>query len=141
MKVSLLISAVSVFVLAAAAPAFAHHSTAMFDNKKSVTVTGAVREFSYVNPHSWLVVVAETVDGKPAGPGVVWSFEMANPSSLLRQGIKKSAFMPGDKVTVSGSPMIDGRTAGNWTAATKQDGQVFRSPYGQTPPPAPPAPK
>ena len=41
---------------AAALPAIAHHSGAMFDDKKEVTVTGVVKEFQYTNPHSWMLV-------------------------------------------------------------------------------------
>ena len=33
-----------------AVPAFAHHSGAMFDDKKDVTLTGTVKEFQYTNP-------------------------------------------------------------------------------------------
>lgn len=139
MKISFFATAVSAFVLTATA-AFAHHSTAMFDNKKSVMVMGAVKEFQYINPHSWLLITAESVDGKPVTAGTVWSFELGNPSSLLRQGIKKSSFMPGDKITVVGSPMLDGRPAANMNAATKGDGKSFLSPYAPNPV-APPVPK
>ncbi|MGZ3276158.1 MAG: DUF6152 family protein, partial [Caulobacteraceae bacterium] len=33
----------------AAAPAFAHHSFAMFDNQKNVTLEGTVKEFQWTN--------------------------------------------------------------------------------------------
>jgi hypothetical protein len=47
--------------------AHAHHSPAMFDGSKRLTLTGTVREFQWTNPHSYiqLVVKAEkTVDGR-----------------------------------------------------------------------------
>ena len=37
---------------AIAAPAFAHHSFAMFDSDKTVTVKGTVKELEWTNPHS-----------------------------------------------------------------------------------------
>jgi hypothetical protein len=42
-----------------AVPALAHHSFAMFDAEKTVTVKGVVREFEWVNPHSWLRVTLQ----------------------------------------------------------------------------------
>jgi hypothetical protein len=110
-----------------AAPAMAHHSAAMFDQTKEVSIQGTVKEFQYTNPHSWLMVVAPGTDGKD----VEWGFEAEGPSTLLRAGIKKSSLNPGDKVTVKAHPMKDGRPAGQWMNATKADGTVL------TPRPAP----
>jgi Family of unknown function (DUF6152) len=41
-------------VLTAPVAALAHHSAAMFESVKTVTVSGTVKEFEYVNPHAWL---------------------------------------------------------------------------------------
>ena len=49
---------------AAAAPAMAHHSGAMFEEKKEVTLNGVVKEFQFTNPHSWLLVDVKGADGK-----------------------------------------------------------------------------
>ena len=43
-------------VTLAAAPAFAHHSFAMFDNQKNVTLDGTVKEFQWTNPHAWILL-------------------------------------------------------------------------------------
>src|SRR5581483_5164624 len=32
-------------------PAFAHHGSAAYDMSKTITVTGTVTEFQYINPH------------------------------------------------------------------------------------------
>jgi hypothetical protein len=106
---------------ALATPAFAHHSGAMFDATKTVTLEGTVKEFQYTNPHSWLEVMVPGPDGK----AVEWGFESEGPSTLLRAGIKAKTFMPGDKVTIVAHPMRDGRPAGNLLSATKADGTVF----------------
>ena len=116
---------------ALAGSALAHHSAAMFDMSKTVTVQGTVKEFQYTNPHSWLQVVVVDPDGKT----VEWGFETEGPSTLLRVGIKAKTFQPGDKVTVVANPMRDGRPAGAWISATKADGTVYNlRPKG--PPPA-----
>jgi hypothetical protein len=112
---------VAVAIAALASPAFAHHSGAMFDAAKNVTLQGTVKEFQYTNPHSWLQVMVTGPDGKT----VEWGFEAEGPSSLLRAGIKAKTFMPGDKVTILAHPMKDGRPAGSLVSATKADGTVF----------------
>ena len=49
-----LLSAIAGTILAAAAsaPAVAHHSAAMFDMTKTISVNGTVKDFQYTNPHS-----------------------------------------------------------------------------------------
>ena len=102
-------------LLAASVPVLAHHSGAMFDDKKEITVTGEVKEFQYTNPHSWLLVNVKAADGTLT----TWGFEAEGPSTMLRAGIKKSDFMPGTPITISGHPMKDGRTAAAWIKATR----------------------
>jgi hypothetical protein len=101
--------------LALAVPAVAHHSGAMFDDKKEVTLSGVVKEFQYTNPHSWLLVDVKSADGKV----VTWGFEAEGPSTLLRAGIRRSDFAPGTPITITGHPMKDGRPAAAWMKATR----------------------
>ena len=100
---------------AIASPAVAHHSGAMFDEKKEVTLTGVVKEFQYTNPHSWLIVDVKGADGKVT----TWGFEAEGPSTLQRAGIRRSDFAPGTPVTITGHPMKDGRPAAAWVKATR----------------------
>ncbi len=101
--------------------ALSHHSEAMFDPDKVVTVTGTVKEFEYVSPHSWLYVLAS--DDK--GVETLWGFETTSASSLMRAGIKKNSLVPGDVVTVQAHPLRDGRPAGQWLTVTKSDGTAL----------------
>jgi len=120
--VSKLSSAVCIAaLLIGAVPALAHHSASMFENEKTVTVRGTVKEFEYVNPHAWLYVV---VTDDEAGE-TLWGFEAEGPSTLMRAGIKKDALQPGDLVTVTARPMRDCRPAGAWVSVTKADGTVL----------------
>ena len=107
--------------LMAALAAFAHHSGAMFDDQKEVTLTGTVKEFQYTNPHSWLLV--DVPDAK--GEVTTWGFEAEGPSTLLRAGIHRSDLAPGTKVVVTGNPMKDGRPAAAWVKLNKDDGTVM----------------
>ena len=116
----------------AAGPALAHHSGAMFDAAKEVTLQGTVKEFQYTNPHSWLVVNVPDSAGKVTE----WSFEAEGPSTLLRAGIKKSSLQPGEKVTVKGHPLKDGRPGAGLINVTKADGSVLNPRPGAGPAPA-----
>ena len=104
-----------------ARPAVAHHSGAMFDDKKEVTLTGAVKEFQYTNPHSWLLVDVTGKDGKVT----TWGFEAEGPSTLQRAGIRPSTFPVGTKITITGRPMKDGQPAAIWVLAVTADGKKY----------------
>jgi hypothetical protein len=104
-----------------AVPGLAHHSAAMFDEKKTVTVEGVVKEFQLTNPHSWLLVDVKDKSGKV----VTWGFEAEGPSTLRRAGIKPSDFTPGTKLKITGNPMKDGRPAAIWVTAVRADGREF----------------
>jgi hypothetical protein len=96
-------------------PVLAHHSAAMFDDKKEVTLTGTVKEFQFTNPHSWLLVDVKGPDGKTT----TWGFEAEGPSTLTRAGIHPRDFLAGTVVTITGHPMRDGRPAATWIKATR----------------------
>jgi len=110
--------------------AFAHHSFAMFDRNKEVTIKGTVKAFNYTNPHSWLDILV--TDEK--GGTKEWSFEMEGPSSLMRSGIKPGSLKPGEKITVKAWPLRDGRPAGAAISITKEDGTVLDPRKGLRPP-------
>jgi Family of unknown function (DUF6152) len=110
--------------------ALAHHSFAMFDKSKEITVQGTVKAFNYTNPHSWLDILV--TDDK--GQTKEWSFEMEGPSTLMRAGIKPGSLKPGDKITVRAWPLRDGRPAGAALSITKEDGTVLDPRKGLRPP-------
>jgi hypothetical protein len=121
MKKAIVGLSAGLLALASAGAALAHHSGAMFDANKEVSLQGTVKEFQYTNPHSWLVVNVPDANGKVTE----WSFEAEGPSTLLRAGIKKSSLQPGDKVTVKGHPLKDGRPGAGLINVTKADGTVL----------------
>ena len=61
-----------------AGQAAGHHSFAMFDLQKQVTVSGTVRQFQWTNPHAYIQLVASDASGKY----VEWSMEMGAPMFL-----------------------------------------------------------
>ena len=107
--------------LALAPPAFAHHSFAMFDREHPKTLVGAIKEFQWTNPHSWIQIEA------PDDKGVVreWSIESLSTGTLSRQGWRPGTFKPGDKVTLRIFPMKDGSAGGSFVGAILANGQTL----------------
>tara|TARA_B100001250_G_scaffold123454_1_gene104808 strand:+ start:401 stop:787 length:387 start_codon:yes stop_codon:yes gene_type:complete len=99
----------------------AHHSGEMFDDDVTVTLSGVVKEFRYINPHSWLIVDIDNDDGSTT----TWGFEAEGPQDLMAGGVRKNDLPPGTRITISGHPMKDGRPAAVWTALTREDGTFF----------------
>ena len=104
-----------------AGPALAHHSCAMFDREHPKTLVGAIKEFQWTNPHSWIQIEA------PDDKGVVkeWSIESNSTGTLSRQGWRPGTFKPGDKVTVRMFPMKDGSAGGSFVGAILANGQTL----------------
>lgn len=118
-------AAVMIIALMAGGSAFAHHSQAMFDMSKCLTVEGTVRNFQYQFPHSWLWVI---VPNKQGGQDI-WGFESASPSQMIEvePRWKKDVFKKGDKIKVKFSPIRDGRTGGAMALVTLPDGTNLRA--------------
>lgn len=92
-------------VLVLAAPLFAHHGTAAYDTTTTVTVSGTVTEFRFVNPH--VLVYWEAKD--EAGNLQRWSGERSGPNSMARNaGWTRNTIKPGDQVTISGRQAKNG---------------------------------
>jgi hypothetical protein len=114
------IAAAGILALALAAPAAqAHHSYAMFDRSKTVTLSGTIRQFSWTNPHSWIQLTV------PAEGGATeeWSIEMGSPFELLRVGWTSSTVKAGDKVSIQIHPVKDGSKGGGFVSGTDAAGK------------------
>ena len=100
----------SVAACLGAAPAFAHHSFAMFDDTHYVTLDGTVKEFQWTNPHSWLQL---DVRDPKTGKMTEWSIETGSVTGLSRQGWHKDSAKPGDHAVVKIQVMKDGSPGGS----------------------------
>ena len=101
--------------------ALAHHSFAMFDTTKPVTLQGVVTAFEWTNPHAYIEV--DVTDG-PGGPRH-WSIELGSPSMLQRTGWKFSTLKFGDKVSAVVSPLKNGEAGCLLSRLTLADGRVL----------------
>src|SRR5213596_1280199 len=102
------------FTLAALALAGAlgHHSFAMYDQTKTVTLTGVAHQFVAQANHAELHFYLVAPDGKLAkgsdGKYVDWGVEMAGAAAVAAQGITAETFPVGTIFSVKINPLRDG---------------------------------
>lgn len=107
--------------LGGAAAALGHHSIGgEFDNAREVTVTGTVKEFALINPHTYIVVAVEQ-----DGAMQEWTLTFGPATKLIRgSGFTPATLVAGDVVTATGRPARKGR--GMYLAwLGKSDGTVL----------------
>ena len=107
-----------------AMPAAAHHSFAMFDASKTMTLQGTVKEFQWTNPHSWIFLTVADAEGQAA----IWAIELGSPSGLVRQGWGPKSITPGMNVKLLIRPLKDGKNGGQFLGVTFPDGTQLGDP-------------
>jgi hypothetical protein len=97
----------------------AHHSFAMFDMQKQVTVSGTVKQFQWTNPHAYIQLIAKD----EAGRDVEWSMEMGAPMYLYARGWRPRSLRAGMRVNVTLNPLRNGRPGGVVRDVTDAEGR------------------
>ena len=103
-RVLILVSSITAMV---AVPAFAHHSFAMYERDKTVTLSGTVKEFLWTSPH----VSTQVLTDNRHGP-MTWAIEGGSPAVLARGGWTSTVLRPGDKISLGIHPRKDGGAGG-----------------------------
>jgi hypothetical protein len=101
------------------APAYAHHSFAMFDATKTVTLNGTVKNFEWTNPHMWLTISVPQASGQP----IEYPLEMQGIAGAVKLGWKRDTARPGDQITVNIHPLRDGTHGGQLLSVVLANGQ------------------
>jgi len=105
-----------------AGPASAHHSFAMYDQTKTLTMTGVMYQFvaqaNHAELHFYLVgpdgKLQKDKDGKPVPFGV----EMMGAAAVADQGITADSMKAGTIISVKVNPMRDGSNFGSKAGAS-----------------------
>jgi len=118
---------------ALAPQALGHHSFAVFDQSRTLTLTGVVKDYQYTNPHCWIDAIVTNADGTVT----TWGFEGGPPAMMRNMGWTYHSLHTGDKITVTSHPHRDGQKIGSIMSLVLPSGQVLgRRPGGGGPPPA-----
>jgi len=107
--------------------ASAHHSFALFDMNKMITLSGTVHEWAWANPHATLVVDVVKADGTSEQ----WSVGGSSPNMMVRWGWNAADINVGDKVRVDVFPARNGQHAAALHTVFLPDGKVLMDPAGR----------
>lgn len=111
----------AISALAAAMPAFAHHSfAAEFDGQKPFRVTGSLVKVEWTNPHIYFYVDVKDDNGTV----VRWTLSAGSPGALSRRGFKRGDLKFGDTIVVDGYLARDGTHTMDARRVTLADGRV-----------------
>jgi hypothetical protein len=105
-----------------ASPVSTHHSFAMYDQTKVVTLTGVMKQFVPQANHAELHFILLAPDHKALAKGtdgkyVEWGVEMAGTAAIAQQGITATTFAPGTVFSVKLNPLRDGTNFGSRVGA------------------------
>ncbi len=99
----------------------AHHSMAMFDASKKVTIAGKVTETQWTNPHVWIFVDVP----KPDGSFEKWGVEFTSKVHLARRNFSPDMIKVGDDVEFTVSPYFNGKSGGRFFTVKLDNGQYY----------------
>lgn len=99
MRTTILAAHLSAAISAVASTAtYGHHSDALYDYSRSVSLPGVVQRFRWVNPHVNIQLLVA---------GEAWTIEAEPPAVLARFGWSRNTMNVGDSVTVNAIPAKD----------------------------------
>jgi len=119
------ITLVSILLIAASVPAWAHHSfQAEYDQSKPLTLVGKVTKVVIENPHGWIYMDAKNAQGRV----VNWALELPAPNVVIRNGFDRNIYQTlvdtGEQVTVTAYAAWDGSKHAWAGGLTRADGRT-----------------
>ena len=119
----LAIGAASACILfATAGLALAHHSFAMFDHTRTLTLKGEVTKFQWTNPHAIL-----ELDAAASGAVKHFTLELPSINMMQRIGWRSSFIKAGDQVKAVVAPLLNGQPGGLLLEVTLADGKKLET--------------
>jgi len=120
MRIKIAVALAGCCLLLASLPVWAHHAfAAEFDVNQPLKLTGTLKKWEMINPHSWFHVQVKGADGKI----VDWMVEGGSPNALVREGVTK------DTVPIGTMLIIDAYRAKS--GENKAVGRDFTLPDGK----------
>src|SRR5262245_59794785 len=105
-------------ILAMAGSALAHHSFAVYDHNKTLTLNGKVTKFQWSNPHAYL-----DIDVADKGEVKHYTLECTSINMMQRLGWRSNMVKAGDKVKAVAAPLLNGEPGGLLIELTLANGE------------------
>lgn len=96
----------------------------MFDQSKTVTLQGTVKDFRWTNPHVFIQLLVKNDQGSEEE----WSIEMTSPEHLSRAGWRPGTLKAGEAVTVRIHPLHNNAKGGQYLSGTGPSGPLLGGP-------------
>ena len=112
------VGVVLLLMMMMAGTAAAHHSFAVFDHTRTLTIRGTVTRFQWTNPHGFLEVDVPQSDGSMKH----YSIELTSINMMQRVGWRSNMIKAGDKITAVVAPLLSGDPVGLGLEVTMADG-------------------
>lgn len=123
-KLRILSAVVLMILMLSTVSARAHHSFQMFDRENPIKISGEIKEFQWVNPHTWIQIY---VTDNESNEVVEWSIEGRSPNQLARRDWTRNTVMPGELVTLTIYPLRSGLPGGSIATVEKADGTIINA--------------
>lgn len=101
-----------------------HHSFAVYDNTRSVTLKGVVTKWQWTNPHAYLELDAQDA----AGAAHHYILEGTSINIMIRGGWRSNMIKVGDQVTAVAAPTLSGDQTGLLLEVTLAHGEKLEMP-------------
>ena len=111
-------------IIVMVAPALAHHSFAVYDHTRTLTLRGTVTKFQWTNPHGFIEMDVQQSDGSMKH----YSVELTSINMMQRVGWRSNMIKPGDKVQVVMAPLLSGEPVGLGLEVVLADGKTMALP-------------
>lgn len=119
-----MLSLVFALAMLAPAPALAHHSFAVFDHTRTLTLSGTVTRFQWTNPHGFIELDVRQSDGSIKH----YSIELTSINMMQRVGWRSNMIKAGDTVQVVMAPLLSGEPVGLGLEVVLADGKTMPLP-------------
>jgi hypothetical protein len=113
------IAQLGLLTLVVTSTAWAHHSFAVYDHTKTLTLKGSVTKWQWSNPHAYL-----DIDVKDATGAIKhYTLEGTSINMLQRTGWRSNMIKAGDQVTAIAAPLLNGEPGGLLLELTLANGE------------------
>ena len=111
-------------VLVVSAPALAHHSFAVYDHTRTITLRGTVTKFQWTNPHGFIELDVAQSDGKVTH----FTVELTSINMMQRVGWRSNMIKAGDHIQVVAAPLLSGEPVALGLEVVLADGKTMSLP-------------